>query len=84
MQPARAQLPYLIEWITYYQIQGAHRVAICDLMSTDRSAPLREASAKLYLHAQWYLLLVGDSIASLAICVANAFLGPALEETAAA
>ena len=31
-----AQLPYLIEWITYYQIQGAHRVAICDLMSTDK------------------------------------------------
>jgi hypothetical protein len=30
------QLPYLLEWITYYQIQGAHRVAICDLMSTDK------------------------------------------------
>ena len=33
-----SQLPYLIEWITYYQIQGAHRVAICDLMSTDKCA----------------------------------------------
>ena len=39
MSISALQLPYLIEWIMYYQIQGAHRVAICDLMSTDKCGP---------------------------------------------